>query len=321
MPLPRNLDPSETDDMIYFVAETAVQRLLNRIYSSLYASDNTDMAEGAVTPSNINFNKMLSLSSELDCQLQEWYVSILLKLRPPIGIEPIASYRGRVLRIRYYAAHHIIHRPFVLSVALQQKHLRSSSSGASSQLSGPSPPPPHPAAAAFPVPRVVLDKCETCINACTTYLYNVIGMLDRHSPYMWSFSQSCMACLLVLLVADSCPQQRPFTPDIKPLQALVVHTLKRWANPGSSFEGNRCTSESVPPWLFLAAIPGHDAALRLDGREPGSRTSPILAVSESGLPDGQQRLSCLAGKVVLVASWNERRYGWPCLSLLGQDSG
>jgi len=257
MPLPRSLDPSETDDMIYFVAETAVRRLLNRIHSSLYAPDNTDMAEGAVTPNNISLNKMLSLSSELDRQLQEWYFSIPFKLRPPIGTEPIASYRGRVLRIRYYAARHIIHRPFVLSVALQQMRLRSSSSGPSSQLSGPSPPPPppppHPAAAAasFPVPRVVLDKCETCINACTTYLYNVIGMLDRRSPYMWSFSQSCMACLLVLLVADSCPQLRPFTPDIKPLQALVVHTLKRWATPGSSFEAEVKILES---FRFLDAF-------------------------------------------------------------------
>ena len=66
MPLPRTADPSEADDMIYFIAETSVRRLLNRIHSSLYSSD-TDvsaMAEGSVQPSKINYNKLLTLSSE-----------------------------------------------------------------------------------------------------------------------------------------------------------------------------------------------------------------------------------------------------------------
>lgn len=39
-PVLPNLDPTEDDDIIYFVAELAVQRQLNGLYSSLYASDN-----------------------------------------------------------------------------------------------------------------------------------------------------------------------------------------------------------------------------------------------------------------------------------------
>ncbi len=255
MPLPRSLDPTEGDDMIYFVAETAVRRLLNRIHSSLYAPDGsgadliTASAEGAATPTNISLNKMLALSSELNRQLEEWYYSIPAKLRPPIGTEPIASPRGRVLRIRYYAARHIIHRPFVLSVALQQMRLSSAHSspggaGTASSSSSSLPPPPPPPPAAY-IPRVVLDKCEAATSSCAAYLYNVQSMLDQRSPYLWSFSQSCMACLLVLLMAASCPQLRPFTPDIKPLQAMVVHKLKRWAMPGSSFEAEMKILESL----------------------------------------------------------------------------
>jgi hypothetical protein len=223
--------------MIYFVAETAVRRLLNRIHSSLYASDNADlpaMVEGASTPNSISLSKMLALSSELNRQLEEWYGSIPGKLRPPIGTAPIASDRGKVLRIRYYAARHIIHRHFVLCVALQQMRMSASPS-----------PGPGQTSSTFLIPRVVLEKCETCISSCTTYLYNVVGMLDKRSPYLWSFSQSCMACLLVLLIADSCPQLRPLTPMIKPLQAMVIPKLRRWATPGSSFEAEMRILESL----------------------------------------------------------------------------
>jgi hypothetical protein len=238
MPLPRSLDPNEGDDMIYFVAETAVRRLLNRIHSALYAPDNTTDAATLFEGQN-SLNKLLNLSTELNRQLEEWYHSIPGKLRPPIGTEPITSSRGRILRIRYYAARHIIHRPFVLAVALQQMRVSASatsssaeagsSRGAASSASS--------AAGSLPIiPRVVAEKCENCIVSCTAYLVNVAEMLDQRSPYMWSFAQSCMACLLVLVMADGCPQLRPFTPEIKPLRAMVISRLKRWAVPGSSFE-------------------------------------------------------------------------------------
>jgi len=45
-----------------------------------------------------------------------------------------------------------------------------------------------PAAEAFPFPYVMLDRCEMYISLYTTYLYNVVGMLDKRLPYLWSFS-------------------------------------------------------------------------------------------------------------------------------------
>lgn len=225
MPLPRTLDPSETDDIIYFVAETAVRRLLNRIHSSLYSSDNSDIA--AVTdpssgPNNISLNKLMALSSELNRQLEEWYSSIPGRVRPPIGTEPMTSERGKVLRIRYYAARHIIHRPFVLYVALQ-----------TSPAPGSQPTTPQPQ---YQIPRLILEKCTTCIASCEAYLYNVSEMLEKRSPYLWTFSQSAMAALLMIIIANSSPQLRPFTPDIEGLYAMIVPKIRKWAAAGSSFE-------------------------------------------------------------------------------------
>lgn len=226
MPLPRTLNITENNDILYFVAETAIRRLLNRIHSSLYSREHADinaLAEDPAMLNNISLHKLVTLSSELNRQLEEWYHSIPGKIRPLIGTGHVANDRGKVLRIRYYAARHIIHRPFVLYVALQQ----------SSTPTGHTTGSPQPL---LPLPRVVREKCQVCIDSCQTYLYNVVEMLDKRSPYLWTFSQSCMACLLVLLLSKSSPQLASFTPDLTPLTALVLPRLRRWATPGSSFE-------------------------------------------------------------------------------------
>lgn len=238
MPLPRTLNPTENDDIICFVAETAIRRLLNRIHSSLYSPDNSEvnpLAEDAPLLNKISLNKLVALSCELNRQLEEWYDSLPERIRPPKGTDPVTGDRGKVLRIRYYAARHIIHRPFVLYVALQQTTTSATSATSASSL-------PLPL---FPMPRVLLEKCEICINSCQAYLYNVVEMLDKRSPYLWTFSQSCMACLLVLLISDSCPQLRCLMPNWELLRAMVLPKLRRWATPGSSFEAEAKILESL----------------------------------------------------------------------------
>ncbi|KAH8880669.1 hypothetical protein GQ53DRAFT_533229 [Thozetella sp. PMI_491] len=239
IPLPRSLDETEHDDIHYFVAEIAIRRILNRIHCSLYAVDTSaDTApESSPLKNNLSLNSLLTVSSELNRQLEEWYNSIPARIRPPIGTGHIANDRGKILRIRYYAAKHIIHRPFILYVALQQ--------GRGSPMMGTTPTVSTPQPQPFPAPRMVLDKCETCISSCQTYLYNVVEMLGKRSPYLWTFSQSSLACLLVLMVAESSPQLRPIVPDVKSLQAMVIPKLRRWATKGSSFEAEVKILESM----------------------------------------------------------------------------
>ncbi|KAB5511620.1 hypothetical protein GE09DRAFT_1180080 [Coniochaeta sp. 2T2.1] len=208
MPLPRTMNMTENDDTLYFVAETAIRRLLNRIHSSLYSKEHANINAQAEDPAmlnNISLHKLLSLSAELNRQLEEWYHSIPGKTRPPIGTAPVANDRGKVLRIRYYAARHIIHRPFVLYVALQQP---TTPTGHHTPVGSPQP--------LFPLPRVVRDKC-----------------------------QSCMACLLVLLLSKSSPLLSSITPELRPLTAMVLLRLRRWATPGSSFEAEVKILESL----------------------------------------------------------------------------
>jgi hypothetical protein len=236
MALPRSMYIDENDDILYFVAETAIRRLLNRIHSSLYSCENTDLCalttESGVAANMPSLNKLLALSAELNRQLEEWYNSIPIRIRPPIGEEPVASDRGRVLRLRYYVAKHIIHRPFILYLALQQQqHQQQASPIASTSAATPTLQSP------FPLPRIVLERCETCISSCRTYLYNVVEMLDKRTPYLWDFSQGALACLLVLMTADMCPELRHASHvDSALIHAMVLPKLRKWAVEGSSFE-------------------------------------------------------------------------------------
>ncbi|RKK86460.1 hypothetical protein BFJ71_g13781 [Fusarium oxysporum] len=57
-----------------------------------------------------------SVCEELHSQLDLWHAAIPEQFRPPLNLEEIDNDRISILRIRYYAAKHIIYRPFVLHV-------------------------------------------------------------------------------------------------------------------------------------------------------------------------------------------------------------
>lgn len=315
MPLPHSLDPSDQEETIHFIAEIAIRRLLNRVHSSLY-SPNTDPAETMAWPgqglaqgssgTTLSLPRLLALSAELDRQLEQWYASMPEGVRPPRGTEPISCERGHVLRIRYYAARAVIHRPFVLyAMAHQQQQQQqqqgagmrrvSSASSPSPSSGGPQPPsrhlsvstasissassptPPAAPATSSPLPPIVAERCEVCVAACTTYLRNAVIMLERRTPYLWTLAQNCMACLLVLMMAEGCgfglppaPPPTASTPDpaaprtLEALRDVVVARLRRWAVEGSSFEAELTILE------------------RLAGRDGGSSSSSRRSNSSSG---------------------------------------
>ncbi|KAI4603270.1 hypothetical protein KJ359_006063 [Pestalotiopsis sp. 9143b] len=242
MPLPHSIDPSDHEETIHLFAEIAIRRLLNRVHSSLYNPDTDTAFTGLIDPifgrQGLSLQKLLSLSSELNRQLEEWYVSIPDLIRPPRGVEVIPNQRGSILRIRYYAARHIIHRPFVLYAVAHQSRATSMTSAQTSPGRATAAAAPHsPPAADGSLPPIVVEKCEVCIESCLTYLYNTAETLERRSPGLWSAVQDCLACLLVLLLAEGCPPlQRFVPPNVRALQKTVVGKLEKWAATSSSCE-------------------------------------------------------------------------------------
>lgn len=234
---PHSTDPADNENTIYFIAEHAIRRLLNRIHNSLYGPETESGGQmsldsgfplgPAETWQSLGIQKLLALTTELNRQLEEWYTSTPDYLRPRKGTEPLPNDRARVLRLRYYAARHIIHRPFVLQIVSRQQGSQSQSPSSACMRS--------PAADAYSDSPVVLERCRTCIESCVTYLYNAAEMIAKRSPYLWTFSQSCMACLLVVWMADNTLALRPYVPPMQSLQGLILARLQRWAVRDSTF--------------------------------------------------------------------------------------
>ncbi|KAJ8129185.1 hypothetical protein O1611_g4448 [Lasiodiplodia mahajangana] len=130
MPLPQSLESSDDRNHIYSIAEHAIRRLLNRILGALYNPESTHRYS-ILSPDpvrvwqRLGLPKLLSLSAELNRQLEQWYRSIPDYLRFLKGTDHLTSDRSRVLRLRYYMARHLIHRPFLLQTVTRQQEARS----------------------------------------------------------------------------------------------------------------------------------------------------------------------------------------------------
>ncbi|KAI3318343.1 hypothetical protein HD806DRAFT_319034 [Xylariaceae sp. AK1471] len=230
MPLPQSLESSDNVNHIYSIAEHAIRRLLNRILSALYNPDSTHRY--SILPPDpthiwqtLSLQKLLSLSAELNRQLEQWYCSIPEYLRFPKGTDILPNDRSRILRTRYYMARHLIYRPFLLQTVSRQREDRSPSQS----------PLPELDVFSLPVP-VVMERCETCIDSCVTYLHNAVNMINKRSLYLWTLSQGCMATLVMLWLAENSVPLRHLVPAVRPIQNAVLDRLRQWAVENSSFD-------------------------------------------------------------------------------------
>lgn len=152
-----------------FLAELAVRRLLNRIHNSLYPQKQHALSLSSTSLmapeefSNEEISSMVVVCDELQRQLDLWHASIPEAYRPSLALGPTNNDRESVLRIRYFAARHIIYRPFVLNVTINET-------------------PPHS--------ESVIEKASLCIESCRMYLRSATNILRKPSPYTWTFSLS-----------------------------------------------------------------------------------------------------------------------------------
>jgi hypothetical protein len=156
-----------------YLAEISVRRLLNRVHNSLYPVKKhvlTLSATTLMTPDDFSIDdisSMMTVCDELLAQLETWHSSIPETVRPEldkpsVGDEPVD--RRSILRIRYYATRHIIHRPFVLYISAHP---------GSKQIS-----------------ESMLQKAELCLRSCRHYLHHATHVLQNPSQYTWTFSLS-----------------------------------------------------------------------------------------------------------------------------------
>jgi hypothetical protein len=178
MAFPSAGHPPDTDHL-YYLAEISIRRLLNRVHESLYSHDGGSLSSSDALREpfrHMPVNTLLSITSELDHQLCLWYDNIPDMIRPTLGSTPITHHRQRILRIRYFAAKHIIHRPFVLWI--------------SALPDGQTP------------PSLAVERALVCITSCRLYLQNAGDILRDPSPYSWTLSQSYVLSRKLWVVTD-----------------------------------------------------------------------------------------------------------------------
>ncbi|KAK3291221.1 uncharacterized protein B0H64DRAFT_330746 [Chaetomium fimeti] len=167
LPSFRDVDQSQSTTSL---AEISIRRLLNRVHNSLYPRKRNVLSLSSTSLTAVDefsaaeIASVTSVCDELYRQLNSWYESIPEPSRPALGTAPTGHERKSILRIRYYAARHIIHRPFVLYIVTNDlQHVDNA---------------------------VVLEKAGVCIDSCRTYLRNTTEILAKQSQYTWTFSLS-----------------------------------------------------------------------------------------------------------------------------------
>lgn len=235
MRLPQSMDFAESENLIFFTAKMALRRLTNRIIGSLYSPENVDISlltESPPTPDNVNLNQLLALSSELNRQLDQHYSTI--PIQPPLTTDPTSTPQRRRLHLRALFARQLIHRPFVLYVSLQPPTtatvFHTASATASPIPSSSSSPAPQ-----YPIPRILLERCHTCLQSAESYIHDAGELLDKRTPHLWSVAQGCVSSFAVLILAERSSHLHPLTPDLEALAMLIASRLRRWATPGSLF--------------------------------------------------------------------------------------
>ncbi|KAI1395621.1 putative C6 finger domain protein [Hypoxylon fuscum] len=205
--LPRcnNLD---TVHSTCFLAEISIRRLLNRIHNSLYPQRQNFLSLSSTSlmaPDEFSIEEILSMTSvcdELHRQLDLWHTSIPEPCRPPLELGPLENDRIAILRIRYFAARHIIYRPFALYVAT---HSESS------------------------IPSAIIEKAGICIESCRMYLHITSDILRSASQYTWTFSLSSLGATIILTLSWLSKELNHFVPDIDELQSLAIENVRSWA--------------------------------------------------------------------------------------------
>lgn len=155
-----------------YLAEISIRRLLNLIHNSLYPKKKHVLTLSTTTLTEYedfpieHISMTGSICDELHSQLELWHSSIPEGFRLQLFIQrpdSAATDRKSILRIRYFAARHIIYRPFLLYIINHGMDRTTD---------------------------YMIEKAALCIESCRYYIHSTTSVLATPSQYTWTFSLS-----------------------------------------------------------------------------------------------------------------------------------
>jgi hypothetical protein len=218
LPLPQ-CGPSPRIEMLYWLSELSVRRLLNRVHHVLYMNETDPSAlqpqasnhlYEAPSPSFQALGTLLKVSAELERQLETWFDLLPTVIKPDLTDSSAWDMNRINILCRYYSAKDIIFRPFVMYVC--KLPLGSD------------------------VPSGILERCQKCLDSCQMYL----DLSERRIQTPCSFGEiiihSTFASAIILTVASLCPLLKDCIADVNGTQNSATNTIQRLAFEGSCIE-------------------------------------------------------------------------------------
>lgn len=116
-----------------------MRRLLNRVHNLLYAKE---------TGASLDDARFPYIVSELDHQLEEWRDLLPSNFQFTVDTQMVSTQHGGFLRQRYLTCRSVIYRPYLMWILANSNE------------------------ATEPAPNV-LEKCQTCLDACLLHMLNL----------------------------------------------------------------------------------------------------------------------------------------------------
>lgn len=216
LPLPDCGQPARTE-MLCWLAELSVRRLLNRVHHVLYVND-ADTAttvlrtqeHGTHAYITQELGPLLKISAELERQLETWFDLLPPMIKPDLSSPAAWALEQLNILCRYHSAKDIIFRPFVMHVCKL----------------------PHTA----DVPVSIRECCRKCLEGCRAYLDVSERRLRTPCSSGEVIIHSTFASAVVLIVASLCPFLAEYVGDLDFCLASASTTIQRLAFEGSCVE-------------------------------------------------------------------------------------
>ena len=216
LPLPQCGQPAQTE-MLCWLAELSVRRLLNRVHHVVYTNETNPGAltsnaqpHDAQSPDPRALPTLLKVSAELDRQLETWFHLLPPAIKPDLKDPTSWGLNQLNLLCRYYSARDIIFRPFVMYVS----NLPSGSD----------------------IPVRIYEKCQHCLDSCRSYLDVSERRLRSPCSSGEIIVHSIFAAAVVLTVASLSPLLTDLVSDLEDLQSSAIETTARLAFEGSCIQ-------------------------------------------------------------------------------------
>ncbi|KAJ5349289.1 transcriptional regulator family: Fungal Specific TF [Penicillium brevicompactum] len=207
----------EAQETNVFLAELSVRRLLNRVHHTMYGSDWTRRSLGLQPASSDSpsydfqsLSNILSVSQELDRQLDNWFELLPRTIKPDMNDESrFTGLRVNMLH-RFHSAKDIITRPFLLCALDLSPETE--------------------------VPPMILQQCEASIANCRAYLEASTRRLMNPSFCAEIIIHTMFSSIILLTLSSVSPALTHLVPDIDTLQKNTIGTIERFSVVGSSIE-------------------------------------------------------------------------------------